>query len=504
MSHSLCIAATWIVALALPARASPVLSQGSHLVRVAQALEHFEVDRLLLDTDFALPEETLAAVAAMEVEALERLLAHEGGAVRTLAIAGLYFRLGPQALPLLVPLVEDGGAAPPMRVPTSMILRKPQPTAPQTVGDIARRVIEYHLEQAGYRGGIEGRYGAPGFEVYWAERGDRSHCLSWWRIALGRASRSASPTPSDRLDEIVALRRQIDRLPAAERAWVLLALCSPWEGGAGAPGATELASEADLVRAALDLREAGLLLPLLRGEDLASDDPDVRLTAPTAFPYERVVPFVLRHARELLAPEVVPELLTLERRHISGEPVGDAPQCITASWSIAAADLSPGLACETLHRALKLYSDQDASYAQDRRCFLAQALWRHCGEAETQTIVDWFFEEEPQRGSFGFGRHRFADWLAKPARRGALRAILRDGRSKELDWQTLRRLAESVNRSSGREIVPATELRSVIHPLGEGHYHWATAEERDRHPEKTSALEATLASWRSLLARWAR
>jgi hypothetical protein len=478
--------------------------QEEELQRAARALEHIEAEAYLQDTDFGLPEETLRLVRDAPVELLERLLAHEDGRVRTLALAGLSLELGPRALPYLVSRVDDEGAAPPRRLPMAMIRPGPLPTEPQTVGAIARRVVELHLEAAGYRGGVEGRNGARGFDAYWEERRDRAHCLSWWRIALGRASRSSIPTPPDRLDAIAALRREIDLLPAVDRSWVLLALCAPWEGGIVEPGGRELASEEELVAAARVLSERGLLLALLRGEGLGSTDPGVRLTEPTAFPYERVVPFVLRHAPELLPTEVADELRVLELRHLSGAPVGEAPRCITSSWSIAAADLQPAHARETLHRALQLHARGGYHHDQDQRCYLVQALWRHCGSDELATIVDWFFDEEPGRGAFGFGRHRFADWLGDPEHGEVLRAILLERRLAELDWQSLERLARAANASSGREVVSARELRDTSHPLGQGHYHWSTPEERGAHPERSEALETTLARWRELLAEWAR
>ena len=499
------IACVWTVAL------FPTLSEAraqagleAELIGAGRALEHYEAQRLLYDTDNGLPTATRALVTAAPVALLRQLLEHEDGSVRTLAIAGLYGKLGPHALPDLVKLVDDERAAPPRRVPIAMLVAGPLPTEPQTVGAIARRVVELHLERAGVRGGIEGRYGAPGFAAYWEERHQRAHCLSWWSIALGRASRSTSPTPPDRLDEIAAVRCEIDELQEVERSWVLLALCAPWETGAIEPGAAGLASEEDLVQAARALGERGLLLALLRGGSLGSNDPDVRLDPPTAFPYERVVPFVLRHARELLPSELADELLELERRHLESGPVGDAPPCITSRWSIAAADLQPSRARETLHRALWLYAEGASIDAQDRRCFLAQALWRHGGEDEHATLLDWFFDETPQRGAFGFGRHRFAAWLADPRRSGLLRAILRDPRTAELDWQTLRRLGEAANLSSDREVVSSSELWEVNHPLGEGHYHWSTREERSRFAEQTDALESALDRWRLDLAEWAR
>ncbi|MCC6673376.1 MAG: hypothetical protein IT458_20125 [Planctomycetes bacterium] len=467
-------------------------------------LQHLSTGELLYDR--LEPELFQLAEATPRADALA-LLKHADSKVRALAVAVVGVHGDPRALPALVALAGDKGEAPPSR---SRILgaawlpgmpAQPQYTEhAQTVGDLARGVVGMWMAAAGYLWGIEGQGGQPGFAAYWAERATRTHCLSWFLVELQRASGGTLPLAEERRPKVAALRKAIDALPTPYGEWVLLGLGAPWGLGGRLLGAEALASEADLIRAARRLGPARTM-DLLRGKDPYPDDPDLRLRPRSPFAFERVAPFLLSHAREVLQPEHAGELLQLELRHANA---GGPLHLGTARWAVAAADLDPANALAILDAADRRFGAGGAFDRQDQRMLLAEARLRHGGAAAFTAVQEWFFRDVPQRGAFGFGRTRFAASLGEPERRALLLAILRDERMADLDWQTLRVLATATNQAAGRPVVSDEELRSAWHPLGEAHYQWEKAKAEKEFPAETAALEAALARWRGALKAFAR
>lgn len=463
-------------------------------------------------SDFALGRtpQALALLARHPRRELEPLLGHPDPRVRALALCVLAQQGDPHALPAMVALAFDPAPAPPGRQLLAVALtrpgqadRPPWAPRPQTVGQLATAFVTTYLEAAGSYGGVDGTEHQPGFAEYWAARRTRTHCLSWFALDLQRASQCTFPLPDDAGPAIAALRARIDALAPDYRAWVLLALAAPWESGGMEPGAEALAPAADLVAAAQALGPDAMLR-LLRGQARFPDDPDFRYGEHSPFHHERVVPFLLQHARELLAPEHAAELHALGLRHLTREPVGRSPSLPTSRWFTAAAELDPEHASGILRDALARFGGPTNHDWQDQRARLALALWAHGGAAELPRVLDWFFAEVPQRGAFGFGRTRFAVGLGAPVHAPLLRAILRDERLATLDWQTLRCLGDAANQHATEPVIPPQELRGLSHPFGMGHYHWQREAAREQHPDATATLETTLARWRRALATWAR
>src|SRR5262249_52364488 len=134
----------------------------------------------------------------------------------------------PTAAPAFGPKVEPG-------------LRK------QTVGEIARDLLLVYLEPAGVRG----------FDDYWAKHKDRTFCAGWFAVQLYRAARGTSQTQRGRIAAVREVRRRIDQLHKADRAWTLLWLSDR-------PGTDVLATEEALVEACKQLGPDNLVKMLQR------------------------------------------------------------------------------------------------------------------------------------------------------------------------------------------------------------------------------------------------
>jgi hypothetical protein len=474
---------------------------------VATSLAHLTASEFLYDRG---PEDAQRVLAETPAAGVERMLRHPEPRVRALALVALYWKRGPESLPIVAGLADDLGKAPPVRLPNSVtIFPSGRPSGPawsereQTVGEVAREIVRFFMEAAGCFGDVGGRGDLPGFAAYWSERGHRKDCLSWFAVELQRACLGTSPTPPERRTNIRDLRRRIDALGPPYRPWVLLALACPWETGSTEAGGGELASEPDLLEAGAELGDARLM-GLLRGEDPFPDDPDMRLGERSPFPYRRVAEFALRNATRLLEPGRAAELLDLEQRHRTGQVGRMGDPFVSSRWATAAADLEPARAREILRAAFIRFREGVFFDDQDRRAILAESLWHHSGLLETGFLKDWFFAEGPQRGAGGFGRHRFVATLGRPETRPLLLAILRDPRLVELDWQTLRHLAGAANAAAGETLFSQDEIRRAWHPLGEGHYHWEQENARRTYPAETANLEAVLTDWRRRLREFAR
>ena len=163
-------------------------------------------------------------------DALVGLLEHSDPKVRTLAAVALFDRDDPSLLPAIAALCSDRARTFGGYSPISMSLaagspRFPEPERvhrPMTVARVAGLMVEFYTSRAAVR--IDWRRAEEQVADYWERRRHRAHCIGWYRVQLARAGQESSPTRKDRIPRIRALRRRIDRLPLAERAWVLLML----------------------------------------------------------------------------------------------------------------------------------------------------------------------------------------------------------------------------------------------------------------------------------------
>ena len=408
--------------------------------------------------------ETLEVAAiGMSTGELVSILDHGEPSVRATAMAVLYLDGRTEALPSIFALLGDAASAPPQRSTSAVVVefcigdtwptRRTYFFRPQTVGEIARSIVGAHL---GARYRVHPRGDELGFEDYWREHRDLEHCLGWFKLAGWRAARGSSGRDSIHDERIKAFRKELNGVEDVYRDWLLLALASPGGSALDLPKGSDLASTAELLVTAHAIGQVGLMA-LLDGASPAVTDPDMRLGPDSLFPYERVASFVLRHAAELIPDTTTEELLELERRHLIGEAVGQAPRFNSPLWSIAAADLSPDRARTILRGAFHRHGGGRSTEDQGRRAVLAMALWRHAGEQELGYLVDWFFGETPADGYFGGGRHLVAKRFHEASFRPLLLAVLRDWRVTSIDDWTFSGIAYATNQAVGREVVPASQ-----------------------------------------------
>lgn len=456
---------------------SVLYDRPDHLFQVAhnKREEHFRILRKARDGTY--PK-----------EALLDLLAHGDPKVRTLAAVALFDREDPSVLPALVELCADGAASfdgyDELSVP-SWIHQTGIGLSPlrQTVGDIAKRMVGFYMVQSGYYYGVA--YGTQtGFAQYWDDRKNRSHCAGWFAVQLARASQSTSPTRKNCIDRIRAVRKRIDELPADERTWVLLWL-------KGESGSDALVSDEELIQMCKGLGPDKLLLMLQHS--IPSGDPDLQPRNKNNWPYKRMVTFVLRHAEGLLRKSDGDALLACERWQRDYREHGISDPTITAWWAVAAARLQPEKASPILHAALKRFQGE---YDADERSSLCVALWQLAGRAEGKFLVDWLYDEEPERGAFPNCRSAFIESAGKDRNgREIVGWIIQDRRLDSIDWQSLVRLVRVVNGWVKTPIISEQEIQNTRHPVGKGHFYWSLTEAEEKYPKETEELRGRLAEW---------
>jgi len=317
-----------------------------------------------------------------EVAALVALLKHENPKVRTLAMAALFAREDPKLLPHFVSLATDKAATFPAPSPFARAAFGPKevpPLEPRTVGQCASMFVEFYSQRASHSGG------AGGFDAYWGPRKNRAFCASWFAVLLDRATQGTSPLPKDREEKVRAVRRRIDALPEAYRAWTLLWLNADRPHDA-------LVTEDELVAMCKELGRDRLLQMLQR--KATSDDPDLDPVKGNNYRHRQMCVFVLRHAKVLLRPEDTDTLLECER--------GEADEL--PAWVVAAAELQPNKAKELLNDAFKRFRGEHQGRA---RAELALALWRFVGPRESKFLVGWLYDEKPERGAFPHAKAAF-------------------------------------------------------------------------------------------------
>ncbi|MCZ6598830.1 MAG: hypothetical protein O7B99_14425, partial [Planctomycetota bacterium] len=337
-----------------------------------------------------------------------------------------------------------------------------------------------------------------GFDRYWAARGKRAACASWFHVRLLRASGGGIPTPAAAEPSIRALRRDVDRLAEPDRTWTLLWL-------AGVDGGDVLVGEDELVAMLQGLGPDAVLALLERR--IGSDDPDLQPRRMNDWPYHRMCLFTLRHAEELLRPGDADRLLAEELRLRDAERRDTNAPLFTAWWAIGAARLDPARPAEILHAAMERYAGLSLRNDQGE---IAAALWGLRGEEQRDWIVDWFHDTPPARARFPHDHAHFLRQVANGgsaddnATRALFAALVRDERLADLDWQSLQVLAEVVNRWSDEPVVAPKELHHAQHPLGQAHLEWEWERAEAMYPRQTASLRATLDSWRASLRNWAR
>src|SRR5437588_422272 len=119
------------------------------------------------------------------------LLKHKDPKVRTLALAALFQREDAKLLPRFAALMADKEETVPLlEIRRADIEFKrgdpmPQDFHPQTVGQVAKRFVEWWVRAAGME--------AKDFDTYWAARKDRQYCASWFAARMLRATGGITP-----------------------------------------------------------------------------------------------------------------------------------------------------------------------------------------------------------------------------------------------------------------------------------------------------------------------
>lgn len=411
-------------------------------------------------------KQLLAELRAIEAEMpiLVDILNHKDPKVRTLALAALYDREDPKALPHIASLMYDCAETFPdiegrfNCSPTWLTEKKLRPPVKQTVSQVVRQMLKLYMvffwtDNPDYQ-----HQNMDHFKAYWAKRKDRSYCAGWFRVQLTRACGSACPTPKNRVERVQTVRKRIDKLPETDRAWILL-----WLNGH--PGSDVLVTEEELIEACKKLGPEKLLALLAR--KISSDDPDVQPRKSSNWWYRSMCLFVLKRADELLRERDAQPLLDCERwerdylKHGIGDPT------ITPWWAIAAAHLQPDKAEAILHGAFKRF---DGKRDGDERADIAAALWKLIGKSQTKFLINWYYTEPLQRGHHPQCRTRFLRSVSKFPNshpHGLVATIVQDKRFEDLDWQCFEELVHIVNGWLDKPVIDRKSLEKRFNTLKE-------------------------------------
>lgn len=417
--------------------------------------------------------------------ALATLLAHPDPKVRTLALGALFVREDPQDLPLIAPLVRESDATLPLLDVSLNSRPGPLPLAafesPQTVGDVAEEMLEFYLRAAGVMDHRPADL-SKAFMSYWAERGTRDLCASWFLVKMQRATRQTSPLQPEYRTDIQRVLGEIESLPQPERAWTLLYVAQ----GVFPSDSNELVSDASLV-AALKAVGPEALMKFLRHEP-GMDDPELKFADSSKDPRNnRLVhldAFILRYAPALLRPA--------DADAVQAGADGEWPRWHgnRLLWVAAAAGLrgieDPVKAADSLKREIgniPLHGYE----GQNEQAGLAVALWRMRGAAEKEWLVNWFYTVLPlAQDNLAHGPVTFlraAEEEARPDTPALLAAIVGDVRFSTADWASLAELLKQVNATRNTPLVEQGEIYDHL--------------PRSLRPDQ----QPTLASWRDGLRR---
>ncbi|SPF49019.1 hypothetical protein SBA4_400021 [Candidatus Sulfopaludibacter sp. SbA4] len=283
-------------------RSASVESIRRSLAAVADALPTFETWDLIYNRSSFLPHSLQGLIEAnYDADRLTDALADERPRIRTLALALLFSKEDPKLLEHIARHLGDTAASFPVLLPTANA--DPTRTAPQTVSDVAKALLGAYLLAAGIN-----EWRDPSFHdwsVYDANHRNRQYCLSWLIVRLSRITEMQSPFREERRPIVLKFRRDMEKLPSADRDLYLLWLC---HGNTDFDGGRVLATEGELLEAAKRLGRQ-TLLQIVDGR-APGTDPDLV----TALDRHRaVVYFLLTHADRLFTQADEPFLAAIEQ-----------------------------------------------------------------------------------------------------------------------------------------------------------------------------------------------
>ena len=426
------------------------------------------------------------------IESLTELLTHDESKVRTLASVALFDRNDPKLLPHIVKLANDSAVTFPGHEKLSAFYLKRSGVGPpkkrQTVGDIASAMVKFYMGRVGIGYVIE-HANEPDWSDYWNQRAKRSSCASWFYVKLARAGQGTSPTPPECVQKIRDLRKEIDKLNTNERVLTLLRLHSEYGGDV-------LVSEDELVKGCKEMGADELMLFLQHKPSV--QDPDLQPRKRASWIDKPSVQFVLKHSPELLRSSDSEKLLECEKWERNYQQNGISDPNITSLWPIAAASLKPDQASKILHAALERFQLEREA---DDRAQLCTALIKLVGKSQLPQVVDWFYDEAPQRGQFPHCRAQLVQSMKNEALgKDLISQLVQDARFSKLDWQSLQSMLLVVNGWRDNPLVTHDELHhDVWHPLGMSHFHWEQEKAKQQYPKETKELNRHLNVWRDKL-----
>jgi hypothetical protein len=367
-----------------------------------------------------------------KVEDLIPLLHQSNPRLRVLAIIALYLKGADHALPEINRMVDDPQAAFPNPPYDRRALRFSgigPPRESQTVGEVANGVLRVYYDAAGFNYHMH----ADPFADYWESRKGRTNCAGWFLVRLCRANQHTSPMPDGSLPRIERLRGEIDQIPIEQRRWILLRLA---EYECNAYDRPYIVSDGELSRLCHDIGSETMrsMLYLGRGDPPRAnvpDDPDLDLNSLRWFVYD--------HAKDLLGEK-------------------DADGVLAAGNAIAAAELRPAMASQWLREELERQSGEFNGW---ERAKVLAALWRITGIADADFIIDHYFGDAPDPGSFPCERRAFLEACAghpRPEFSALVDRIIRDPRLDKTGPDSAYALIEIMSKSLGKPLVSDDEL----------------------------------------------
>ena len=332
----------------------------------------------------------------LPVAHLKTLSSHADADIRTLAMLGLVANETPEAVPVCIRLMNDRAATIPAYVlapPAHARRNWPSPgdriSQPQTVADIAKKILEMvhcPLRQsypvAGHAGGPGRQRNAkivaativplvsvePDAATWWALRKDNPDWLSWYQFLYMRASQGSNPPRPDARADIQRFRKRIDALPPATRSWTFLYLSEDvfsvhgrWEN--------HFATEEEMISAVQDLGAETLIEFLRSGKRQG-------LREPSLDEGRKGRRFIVTYAPHFFTEEHAEALLQLKQFTV-------------------AADANPKIVRRAVDAAMQHLTREHQSW--DRAKVMA-ALASLGDDPDRDRAVKWFFDEPNKEG----------------------------------------------------------------------------------------------------------
>ena len=377
-------------------------------------------------------------VTGWTADEIRRLLKHENPKVRTLGLVLLYNLERVDVLPDIATLVEDDAETFPSPAPISLVLpgRMPEtwPMEKTTVRKYAVAMIEFYCKHSAALSElrlwqIKGEDLRKTLAAFAAKR-EPSLCTPALAVAMERATGGMSPIQNDRRARIEAVLSRLQQVSMPRRFFVAVAV------------------DFDRFRSERYSRDYLLMLArqVPRDSRIAAisgkrpvDDPDLPLGTGGSY--------FLKHAADLFTQKDADLILQLGKTQRSAE------------HAIAAATLRQERAGTILTDELARFSGE---YEDMQRADLSVALARLASERTMPTAINYFYDERPRPGAYGFGRERFLNELqaSDPLRfRKAVELIIRDERLTTLGPATSRTLILAVGGYLGRELADEDQIR---------------------------------------------